>query len=1236
MNEIKIESYLSDSLVVTFDSKSYMIKGFNRLLFFNLVYNPSVLIKIIDSSDINKDEFIKNILIVFSNEDRSNYELATIECVKALWSRSGYSGISTFLELLAKKQWVYKEWDGYRDHLRHSFFVYLIGILLIDKSKVFRDILNASIGIDNIDRFLNRWLYASTYHDIGYIFELSDYVENNLNIVNDYISNIFYEHEQFNENFIIDRIGKSGTISKDISAEILECLGIKKIRLRTLEDMMNYLCGSDSIINILDEYAKQTGIGNDGISLYSKYCQNESPEKNIKRKPFVDHGICGAVLMLFIVCVQKSIYLMLNQRLEIDDKKLGALNRNDVLKLLYKKSQQLIEFYSDYEFAASAISLHNIYPKMWTAEKIPRDIDLLNYKISIYKHPLAFLLVLCDSIQGWDRPKYIYNDNKDVYDNKVQYIDINDNGIIIANDDKYNKIVSDLNDVLNNKELKILLKRGDIDDIFSKIDFNVKQDEYIKQLIKYISFNDTLDYLFDVKIISLYEYSERNLLKNNSIQDFVNAGEKHIAIIGEAGSGKSTCLRKYIENVIINKQLFPIFIELAGFSNEDDLIDLSPIKIDKRIYISHLNSNNCCIVLDGYNEIPIEYRSKANRMILRFLKVYDNNIFIISCRLNEMPSIYNSYLKSLSVIPLSSEDIPKYLGKTLGEKKSKLLYTSLTPPQRDICRKPIFLNMLCKLNKESFCAFDTEVMLIAKFLKHIYSTEKEKHSLKIPRFVRDEYLSFMAYKMANERFVISHDDFQEMIAEFYNNNYKNEGFTLSVLIDEVLEYAPLKKVSIKGTLGAGLAFMHQSFQDYYLALAYDKKICDLSEDSFWDKSKLLEWWPSIIYYVGIQGQKGIMLQKLLKSDPYKDQQLILLLLHCIQEITNIDGVIVDEVIIKSLIAFKYGKIPFDYELILNLKKVAIHKRSAAFPERLVEDINWWQEKYARISPVGFDNSLTIRELLSIIDSGKIDMIVDALYTIRNYRLNKSDLDFLTHKFISLYESTTSQAVKEALVMNFGYLQDPPNKIYDLLLNIISSNHENKYIKALSLNALGMIGKKSQVKIIIKYMLDYENPFRDSASWALQRIVKKYSDDVMLIQEVKKVYFRVIIEGPSDIDGRYAKGNQLYSLGELKSNEYLDEILAWIININDPYIIEDCLYSLGAMRSIKALPYCISQLNNSDPLVRYMALYSIRMIYKGRIFPKKYRQYITEMKRDMPFIEDIKSQILDDNNSCKLL
>ena len=398
------------TLVYQIGNKQYFLQGFNALIFSDLS-NSSLLLEQLPSDKNLRDKLIDGLALSLATHDRQYSEPETIKFIQALWMREKRTGIKRFIDLLSKRQWKDSHWDGYRDHLNHMLKVYLTGLYLYKNCKNLREtLLDASSC--NEAQFIRRWLYASTFHDIGYIFELPGPEKHNENLgfIQDFVKYFLHYHDQELTDELSELGLNTNTIDKKHNQEILSLLNLHFRDLQSLDDLGFIEDNIGDLWTKLNKLCEGTNIGKEGVSSYYRLCLAQSPKMLNGRQPFYDHGITGAMSLLYIAHCQKHILLKLGKELQAGELKkdhgLYKTGRVKVLKKIVEWAGDLDEFIFTVDAAATAIALHNIYKDAWRPEEIPWQVDLSNYWIDLKEYPLPFFLILIDILQGWDRPGF--------------------------------------------------------------------------------------------------------------------------------------------------------------------------------------------------------------------------------------------------------------------------------------------------------------------------------------------------------------------------------------------------------------------------------------------------------------------------------------------------------------------------------------------------------------------------------------------------------------------------------------------------------------------------------------------------------------------------------------------------------------------------------------------------------------------------------------------------------------
>ncbi|WP_298523306.1 RyR domain-containing protein [uncultured Methanobrevibacter sp.] len=285
-----------------------------------------------------------------------------------------------------------------RDHFIHSVNVFLLGLAIYSQNsqyrRIFKDYIEESpyqkyyrfedekgkvIEVSN-EEFLYRWGIASLFHDIGYPVEiigkqLKQFINEGVqSISRSYKVQTGIDFKNFNE---FNSIRKIKPEFADRYRE--EYPESKFLDLFKPTNIMAHKISNDlevdlnMLLNHLDNFVDY--MGNNG---------------------FIDHGFFSSILVL-------NSY--------------GSL-----IQAIPKKDQDF--FFYPIVDSASAILLHNYYRNI--LQKAPFELDQLACSDS----PLAFLLILCDELQEWNRRPLGIKDKQKNHVNDL-LIDIDNEKMIV-------------------------------------------------------------------------------------------------------------------------------------------------------------------------------------------------------------------------------------------------------------------------------------------------------------------------------------------------------------------------------------------------------------------------------------------------------------------------------------------------------------------------------------------------------------------------------------------------------------------------------------------------------------------------------------------------------------------------------------------------------------------------------------------------------------------------------------
>ena len=280
-----------------------------------------------------------------------------------------------------------------RDHFIHSVNVFLLGLAIYSQNKSYRDYFRNYIlrgpykkyyKIDDDfshEEFLYRWGVAALFHDIGYPVEiigkqLKKFINDGIkSISSSYGADTAIDFKDFNEfNTIVK-------INPDFADKYTSIYPEAKfLNLFKPTDIMAHKIATDfkgvdvnQVVKHLDRFVDI--MGNSG---------------------FIDHGFFSSILVL-------NSYGYLIQK--------------------YAKNQDF--FFYPIVDSATAILLHNYYRNV--LQKNPFSLKALHPSQS----PLAFLLILCDELQEWNRRPFGVKDKKRSHVNDL-LLRIDDTGMDVS------------------------------------------------------------------------------------------------------------------------------------------------------------------------------------------------------------------------------------------------------------------------------------------------------------------------------------------------------------------------------------------------------------------------------------------------------------------------------------------------------------------------------------------------------------------------------------------------------------------------------------------------------------------------------------------------------------------------------------------------------------------------------------------------------------------------------------
>ncbi len=344
---------LFDDYVNNHDYKSLLKSGIDVFLDFESDYTAKdiyrTFLMIYQITNEDKSEGEKNINVV----SEPNILLNLVEVMEKYEKNTG--------DLIERQ----------RDHFIHSVNVFILGLAIYSQNENYREIFKNHIlsskyekhyridGDFSDEEFLYRWGIAALFHDIGYPFEIigkqlnkiiGDSVKSISNSYDVAVSIDFKDFNEFNSIVKMDPYDFADSYRDNYKRS-------KILDLYRPTDIMAHKIAYDFQ---LDE--QKFKLLTSHLNNFVNYMQENR---------FIDHGFYSSILVL-----------------------------NSYGKLIQKHDKDYDFFFYPIVDSATAILLHNYYNK--TLQKSPFNLKLLSPETN----PIAFLLILCDELQEWNRQPF--------------------------------------------------------------------------------------------------------------------------------------------------------------------------------------------------------------------------------------------------------------------------------------------------------------------------------------------------------------------------------------------------------------------------------------------------------------------------------------------------------------------------------------------------------------------------------------------------------------------------------------------------------------------------------------------------------------------------------------------------------------------------------------------------------------------------------------------------------------
>jgi hypothetical protein len=353
----------------------------------------------------------------------------------------------------------------------------------------------------------------------------------------------------------------------------------------------------------------------------------------------------------------------------------------------------------------------------------------------------------------------------------------------------------------------------------------------------------------------------------------VLADKLELVLLGDPGAGKSTLLsyiilhfaRKHTDQLGLHEERLPIFARLHDFVEDKQkrpkdysLLDYFytycheqlSLSLPPNFFENELENGNCCICLDGLDEIGTENtRQDICDIIHSLINRFPRNRWIVTSRIvgyDEAPLDENIFGRFI-VMPLSDENILKFLkdwylsqeiGETIAQIQADRLYKEIVsqPGVRTLATNPLLLTIMMLIDRGEGGLSGRRVDLYEKCIQTLLEIRDRKKGMTLSKEdlqqpgirLRRRLLEQIAYWMQSRQLTTEEIETKNRKDHVKEGNLRGKVIELLLPKVDIEDYAPIETDRFleiiparSGLLierGCGVyAFAHRTFQEYLAA-----------------------------------------------------------------------------------------------------------------------------------------------------------------------------------------------------------------------------------------------------------------------------------------------------------------------------------------------------------------------------------------------------------------------------------
>ena len=382
------------------------------------------------------------------------------------------------------------------------------------------------------------------------------------------------------------------------------------------------------------------------------------------------------------------------------------------------------------------------------------------------------------------------------------------------------------------------------------------------------------------------------------------AEDRNTVILGEAGAGKTTALRrlmhdtaeaaKHALSLVQGPIVLPIFVKLSSLGHNKGIEQIileafSSHKVpdleDEATVVRLINGegpddtpiHSIMFLMDGLNELPSQ--DQARQELNRFIHQYPQHRFVLTCRTQDYGTLQG--FRTAMLQRLSGEDIETFLVNYLqaerGRNVAREIYSD--PQLEDLAQSPLALFMLAQIAKRSAEELPkNRGILFEVFTDNLLErTDTEWQKIfsqarsQVPLKLRKSALASLGLAMQEEEaWTFSRDRWLNIIANEIRLYHDGDSWVDQNSMDGLNPDDVHQEIKRSGLVRfaesrARIEFAHHTYQEFYAALAQRETGYDLERRLHTNEARR-RWQDTIVLLYGITPDRPALFSKILGSE----------------------------------------------------------------------------------------------------------------------------------------------------------------------------------------------------------------------------------------------------------------------------------------------------------------------------------------------------------------------------------